>query len=324
MIKKLKAAYDAATPGNWAKGLTLETRHTLEPETVVMEIVNADGDFVACVNEPNDRWQTNAEFITLAHRAMPALLEAVELLKVAAHALETPGDFTPEEMQEQVIGDIGAFLAKLEGECDEDGAIGHMELKKLYALWDQLGDIPTNDADEIEEGFLHFDLGTHRESIWHWFEAQNPRFLVGEVINGQRQHLAKAQETASSQQVEIECWDSPRYGGDGLESSDVFVCEIDDRRAQSGQARITIGAESGDVDDFVDVLAEINTLPGSKDAVPCFHVAADSDHMAFSVFQNGLGKFLLRLETGMQLLPTTLETGDQCFVIQGDKKVFTG
>lgn len=55
----------------------------------------------------------NTEFIALAHNMMPTLLEAVELLKVAAHALESPGDFSPEELEEKVKGDIGAFLARL-------------------------------------------------------------------------------------------------------------------------------------------------------------------------------------------------------------------
>jgi hypothetical protein len=42
------------------------------------------------------------------------LLEALALLKVACHALETPGDFSPEELQTQVIGDISSFLAAIE------------------------------------------------------------------------------------------------------------------------------------------------------------------------------------------------------------------
>ena len=127
-------------------------------------------------------------------------------------------------------------------------------------------------------------------------------------------YLVEAQETIGPTRVAIEHWDSPRYKGDGDES-DVFICEIEDRRAQSGQLRITIGPESGDTDDFVDVLAEINTLSGSNSAVPCFHVAADADHHAFSIFQNGKGKFLIRLETGMQLLQTTLPDGSKGYTI---------
>jgi hypothetical protein len=56
------------------------------------------------------------------------------------------------------------------------------KLDELYPLWSKLGNIPTVE----EEPFLHFPIGTHRESIWYWFEDQNPEFLVGEVMQGIR------------------------------------------------------------------------------------------------------------------------------------------
>ena len=40
----------------------------------------------------------------------------------------------------------------------------------VVELWKVLGDIPINDEEEIEEDFLHFEAGTFREDIWHWFE----------------------------------------------------------------------------------------------------------------------------------------------------------
>lgn len=39
-------------------------------------------------------------------------------------------------------------------------------------LWKELSNIPINENEEIEERFLHFDIGTHREEIWHWFEEE--------------------------------------------------------------------------------------------------------------------------------------------------------
>lgn len=44
-----------------------------------------------------------------------------------------------------------------------------IESKKL---WAELGNIPINNDDEIEERFLHFDIGTPKEDIWHWFEDE--------------------------------------------------------------------------------------------------------------------------------------------------------
>lgn len=65
-----------------------------------------------------------------------------------------------------------------------------MSLADLYKHWDEFRDVPTvyegENVDCIEQPFLHFDAGTHREEVWHWFESQNPRFIVGEVMAGVR------------------------------------------------------------------------------------------------------------------------------------------
>lgn len=120
--------------------------------------------------------------------------------------------------------------------------------------------------------------------------------------------------TQNVSKVEIEHWDSQRYNGDG-QNSPAYTCEIDDRRQQAGQVRITISSESGAVDDFMDVVAEVNTIPDGECAVPCLHVAFDADHLAFSVYQNGVGKLLLRLENGVQMLPVTLPSVEQAFIL---------
>jgi hypothetical protein len=61
--------------------------------------------------------------------------------------------------------------------------VEQLRLGELYALWDRLGDTPTNDDDEIDAQFIHFPKGTPREEIWHWFESQNSAFVVGEVMS---------------------------------------------------------------------------------------------------------------------------------------------
>lgn len=38
-------------------------------------------------------------------------------------------------------------------------------------VWQKLADIPVNESDEIELPFEHFEVGTHREDIWHWLES---------------------------------------------------------------------------------------------------------------------------------------------------------
>lgn len=45
-------------------------------------------------------------------------------------------------------------------------------LNENYArlFWEVLGDIPVNENEELEEPFLYFELGDHREEVWSWFE----------------------------------------------------------------------------------------------------------------------------------------------------------
>lgn len=73
------------------------------------------------------------------------------------------------------------------------GSLDHLveaqhPLSDLYAKWDALGDVPIDDDDCIEEVFLDFGVGTHREEIWNWFERQHPQFIVGNVKQGIRHH----------------------------------------------------------------------------------------------------------------------------------------
>jgi len=51
-------------------------------------------------------------------------------------------------------------------------------MEELEQLWIELGDIPTDEDDNIEVPFLDFEVGTNREEIWHWFEEQNSEFSV--------------------------------------------------------------------------------------------------------------------------------------------------
>lgn len=54
---------------------------------------------------------------------------------------------------------------------------------KLEKLWNDLGDIPINENEEIEEPFLFFDEGTLREDIWKWFDENYSKGVVYLMYN---------------------------------------------------------------------------------------------------------------------------------------------
>ena len=44
--------------------------------------------------------------------------------------------------------------------------------RKAKKLWEELGDIPIDEDECIDEDWRYFDKGTHIYDIWHWFEEE--------------------------------------------------------------------------------------------------------------------------------------------------------
>lgn len=53
--------------------------------------------------------------------------------------------------------------------CGSWWALGN-KIACAKVLWADLGNIPINDEEEIDEPFLDFEKGTDMHDIWHWFE----------------------------------------------------------------------------------------------------------------------------------------------------------
>lgn len=66
-------------------------------------------------------------------------------------------------------------------------AAGQPCMPLLCGLWNTLADVPVStdegDGQRLEAPFAHFDAGTDLATIWRWFEAQHPAFIVGEAGN---------------------------------------------------------------------------------------------------------------------------------------------
>lgn len=45
-----------------------------------------------------------------------------------------------------------------------------MKQSEAEKVWSKLEDIPIDKDEQIEIKFMDFEVGTHREDIWHWFE----------------------------------------------------------------------------------------------------------------------------------------------------------
>lgn len=57
---------------------------------------------------------------------------------------------------------------------------------ELEELWERFGDIPMNPETEcIEEPFLGWGEGIHREEIWHWFDKRHSKGVYYLLYGGQ-------------------------------------------------------------------------------------------------------------------------------------------
>lgn len=58
----------------------------------------------------------------------------------------------------------------------------NVRLMNLMELWDKFSEVPINNDDEIEEGFLCFPAGTYRFDVWHWFDERCPNGLAVDLM----------------------------------------------------------------------------------------------------------------------------------------------
>ncbi|QOI71506.1 hypothetical protein pEaSNUABM47_00022 [Erwinia phage pEa_SNUABM_47] len=58
-------------------------------------------------------------------------------------------------------------------------------MEELLEYWKRFSNVPVNNNDEIEESFLHFDIGTDRIDVWQWFEAQHSDFNISKLLSGE-------------------------------------------------------------------------------------------------------------------------------------------
>lgn len=98
--------------------------------------------------------------------------------------------------------DIGLLEAASEAAAQEKGlpcTYRLLGLADYYQLWDALREISVSEGtkevevETIKELVLHFSVGSHREDIWHCFEAPDPEVIVGEVMQGIRRLGEEAQ-----------------------------------------------------------------------------------------------------------------------------------
>lgn len=56
-------------------------------------------------------------------------------------------------------------------------------------LWKELGNVPIDENENIEENFEDFPVGTSMYEIWHWFEDHFNLSVVEDLMFKRPKHL---------------------------------------------------------------------------------------------------------------------------------------
>lgn len=123
--------------------------------------------------------------------------------------------------------------------------------------------------------------------------------------------------TDDTTQVEVEHWDSPRYGGDNVRAGGVpFTMELVDHRALTGQMLLNIAPVEGDLDDILSVAAEVSSAPGSNDAVQALSLYVDSDNVALRFFKQDDQVLIVPGDPSVRIYPTRLPDGGTGWIVR--------
>jgi len=163
-------------------------------------------------------------------------------IKVASHALETPGDFSPDEIQTQVIGDIGPFLSRLENEDD-----AALSLDEVRGEWE-------HEVGESDEN----------RNFQDWIAAKHPHLLpmlAAEVLPATAFQITEKDIENVLRDYSLRVTDTEGKSFETMSSE--LIGEIDHVRVQKAalSSGVTIEEQAtGANDEIRKILIEIGVL----------------------------------------------------------------
>lgn len=89
--------------------------------------------------------------------------------------------------------------------------------EELENLWEKFGDIPMDPETEcIEEPFLYWGSGIHREEIWHWFDQRHSKGVAYLLYGSAENYVAETKRLYALSKLCFECESrSCQYNHDG-------------------------------------------------------------------------------------------------------------
>ena len=97
-----------------------------------------------------------------------------DCVKMVAEQLERDKPHEAMKIAMRYVDATGAYrlFASLLAEGKAEKQSMKTGLDEAKEIWANLGDVPIDKDECIEENFMGFDIGAHREDIWHWIEEK--------------------------------------------------------------------------------------------------------------------------------------------------------
>jgi len=97
----------------------------------------------------------------------------------------------------------------------------------LENIWAKFGDVPMNPETEcIEEDFVNWPAGTHREEIWHWFDQRHSKGVAYLMYNGIEDYVPEARRLYGLKKLCFECESKDCQFNHGGECRFALVYEV--------------------------------------------------------------------------------------------------
>lgn len=148
-------------------------------------------------------------------------------------------------------------------------------------------------AEQLEVPLQTVEMPVPSDSDWNWSD-------VYELLPPSTKEAAK---TGTSNEISVNIKHCDSYAIDGTVLT--HQMDIEDRRATSGQACITLGPVEGELDEFLSVSFEVSTNPLTGiEHVPSAIVHFDESSVAMLLYKMG-NKILVRPQSNVTIVPFT-------------------
>lgn len=141
-------------------------------------------------------------------------------------------------------------------------------------LWEELGDVPVDENENIDVDWRQFPKGTFREDIWHWFEEEYG-ISVGELMNGDE--AVKEELPLEEKENDKEYVFSATK--EGLEKISSYISEMEAKRKEILDAGLDTVEEVGALPTAGDIINDIQFAYEEETKDYCHHWDVTDNHI---------------------------------------------